>query len=140
VWFGLENGLATAETAPDELAPLFQQQLCWPKWGKYAETRGRGGEAPALPEAIELAKLRQDWLHARDLETRQAIWQRMLAIRTDAVFSIGTVRGVPQPVVVSRRLRNVPREGVYNWEPGAFFGVYHPDTFWFADGVTASNP
>jgi peptide/nickel transport system substrate-binding protein len=25
----------------------------------------------------------------------------------------------------------VPEEAVYNWEPGAHFGVYRPDTFWF---------
>jgi peptide/nickel transport system substrate-binding protein len=25
----------------------------------------------------------------------------------------------------------VPAEGIYNWEPGAHFGIYHPDTFWF---------
>jgi peptide/nickel transport system substrate-binding protein len=42
------------------------------------------------------------------------------------------VRGVMQPVVVSNRLKNVPEKGVYNWNPGAHFGVYKPDTFWFA--------
>jgi peptide/nickel transport system substrate-binding protein len=26
---------------------------------------------------------------------------------------------------------NVPREGFYNWDPGAFFGIYRPETFWF---------
>ncbi len=29
--------------------------------------------------------------------------------------------------------RNVPERGVYNFEPGAFFGMYRPDTFWFAE-------
>jgi peptide/nickel transport system substrate-binding protein len=28
---------------------------------------------------------------------------------------------------------NVPEEAVYNWEPGAQFGIYRPDTFWFDD-------
>jgi peptide/nickel transport system substrate-binding protein len=36
-------------------------------------------------------------------------------------------------VVVSNRLRNVPDEGVYNWDPGAYFGRYGMDAFWFAD-------
>ena len=22
-------------------------------------------------------------------------------------------------------------EGIYNWDPGAYFGIYRPDTFWF---------
>jgi peptide/nickel transport system substrate-binding protein len=24
----------------------------------------------------------------------------------------------------------VPPEGIYNWEPGAHFGIYRPDHFW----------
>jgi len=55
----------------------------------------------------------------------------MLDIYADEVFSIGLICGVPQPVVVSNRLRNVPEEGIYSWAPTAFFGVYKPDTFWF---------
>jgi peptide/nickel transport system substrate-binding protein len=55
----------------------------------------------------------------------------MLAQFTDGVFTIGTVNGVPQPVVVSDRLHNVPEKGVYSWDPGAHFGMYKPDCFWF---------
>jgi peptide/nickel transport system substrate-binding protein len=55
----------------------------------------------------------------------------MLSIITDQVFTIGLVAAVPQPVVVDKALRNVPQKGVYNWEPGAHFGIYRPDTFWF---------
>ena len=29
------------------------------------------------------------------------------------------------------RVRNVPQEAIYNWDPGAEFGIYRPDTFWF---------
>ena len=55
----------------------------------------------------------------------------MLDIHAEQVFTIGIVSGVPQPVVVSNALRNVPEKGIYNWEPGAYFGIYRPDTFWF---------
>jgi len=37
---------------------------------------------------------------------------------------------VPQPVVVSNRLRNVPSEALYAWSPCSYFGMYWPDTFW----------
>jgi peptide/nickel transport system substrate-binding protein len=37
---------------------------------------------------------------------------------------------VPQPVVVRTQVQGVPEKGIYNWDPGAFFGVYRPDTFW----------
>jgi peptide/nickel transport system substrate-binding protein len=52
------------------------------------------------------------------------------------VYSIGIVAGVKQPVVAARTLRNLPRQGIHNWDPGAFFGMYRPDTFWFTDAAT----
>ncbi len=36
-----------------------------------------------------------------------------------------------QPIVVNAKLRNVPEQGNYNWDPGAYFGIYKPDGFWF---------
>ena len=47
------------------------------------------------------------------------------------VGTIGTVAGVLQPIVVNEKLRNVPEQGIYNWDPGAYFGIYKPDGFWF---------
>jgi ABC-type dipeptide transport system, periplasmic component len=133
VWYGLENGLATPSLSPQELAPTNQQQLNWPKWGQNFESGGRSGEAPDMQEAKRLLALNADWTRAARVDEQTAIWHEMLAIRADQAFSIGTVRGVPQPVVVNTRLRNVPEKGLYNWEPGAHFGVYHPDSFWFEE-------
>ena len=43
-------------------------------------------------------------------------------------------------VVVSNRMRNVPPEGIYNWDPGSHFGMYRPETFWFApDGAADTS-
>jgi peptide/nickel transport system substrate-binding protein len=131
VWYGLENALPTPATPPNELAPTSQQQLCWPKWGLHFESSGRGGEPVDDLPAAELLRLYEIWTRSTDPAEKATLWHKMLAIRTENVFSIGTVRKVPQPVIVNDRLRNVPVEAIYNWEPGAFFGVYHPDTFWF---------
>ena len=27
-----------------------------------------------------------------------------------------------------------PQKGIYNWDPGAFFGMYRPDSFFLASG------
>ncbi len=132
VWGGLENGLPTAQTSPRELAPTAQEQLQWPKWGQYFETAGGTGEAVDLPAAAELLRLNSAWLEASDPDERAAIWQRMLEIRAEQMFSIGIVAGVPQPVVASSALHNCPARGVYNWDPGAHFGIYRPDTFWLS--------
>jgi peptide/nickel transport system substrate-binding protein len=131
IWSGFENGLATPDMSPAELAPTSQQSLQWPKWGQYYETKGKTGEAPDLPAARELAALNEAWLRSSDTGERAAIWHKMLRIHAREMFTIGIVAGVMQPVVVSGKLRNVPEEGVYNWDPGAMFGIYRPDTFWF---------
>ncbi len=132
IWKGMENAVPTADMVPFELAPTHQMQYAWPKWGLYAETRGQAGEEIDLDAVQELAALFQKWEQAPDSETRRDIWQQMLAIHAEQQFTIGIVRGVPQPVVVNLALRNVPESAIYNWEPGAHFGVHRPDTFWFA--------
>ncbi len=139
VWSGLENGLATPDMSPWELAPTTQQQLQWPKWGEYTETAGASGEPVDMPEAQELERLKKEWHAAADMEARMAVWQKMLAIHADQVFTIGTIAGVPQPVVVKNALKNVPETAVYSWEPGAHFGIYKPDTFWLAGGGTTTQ-
>ena len=133
VWSGMENGLPLPDMSPRDLAPTSPDQYQWPRWGRYYESAGASGEAPTLAPARELAELSRAWLSAPDTAARRAIWKRMLEIRADNVFSIGIVSGVPQPVVVDARLRNVPDTGIYNWDPGAHFGIYRPDTFWFED-------
>ena len=132
VWTGLENGLANPDTSPEELAPVSQQQLQWPKFGQYFETSGKAGEAPDIAEAVELMKLNGQWRDAATRDERAKIWHRMLQIHAEQQFVIGVVSGVAQPVVVRNTLRNIPEKGIYNWDPGAFFGIYRPDTFWFS--------
>jgi peptide/nickel transport system substrate-binding protein len=131
IWFGLENGLPTAGMNPAELAPTSQQSLQWPKWGQFYETKGQAGEAPDMPKAKELAELNSKWMVSTDDATRADIWQQMLQIHADETFSIGIVSGVMQPVVASGKLKNIPAEAVYNWDPGAMFGIYRPDTFYY---------
>jgi peptide/nickel transport system substrate-binding protein len=130
---GIENGLPTADMSPAEFAPTQQQQLEWPKWGQYFETKGLAGEPPDLPAAGRLLALYEGWLLASETKERARIWHEMLSIWADEVYTIGLVAGVLQPVVVTNRLRNLPVEGVYNWDPGAHFGMYKPDTFWLDD-------
>ena len=131
VWSGMENGLPSPDTSPDDLAPVSQQHLQWPKFGQHHETAGKSGLAPDIPEVIELFKLHGAWRAAANRAEREKVWHQMLSIHAEQQFSIGVISGVPQPVIVRTTLMNVPEKGFYNWEPGAFFGIYRPDTFWF---------
>ena len=132
IWFGLENGLATDLMSPAELAPTSQQQLQWPRWGQYRETKGQAGTAIDMEKPKKLFELYENWRVARSEEQRQEIWMEMLDIWTDEVYTIGLVSGVLQPIVATKRLQNLPEQGFYNWDPGAHFGAYRPDRFWLS--------
>jgi peptide/nickel transport system substrate-binding protein len=132
VWSGWDTGIPTADISPAELAPTRQDTLIWPKWGNYFETNGKAGEAPELPAAKELLKLDAAWNAAKTAAERKAAWERMLTIHAEQQFIVGTVSGVMQPIVVNAKLRNVPAQGIFSWDPGAQFGMYRMDEFWFA--------
>lgn len=135
---GLDNGIATADMTPDEVTPVGQQQYQWPKWGQFYETKGKAGETPDLEPARELLRLHGEWRQAPDRAARTKIWNRILEIGSEQVYTIGIVSGVLQPVVVSNRLRNLPDKGMFNWEPGAHFGLYRPEVLWF-DGAAPAK-
>ena len=131
VWYGWDNGLPTASTSPKYLAPTNQEFFSWPMWGQYYVSKGEVGEAPDIPAAQELLQLAENWSQTTDTAKRTAIWHRMLDIHAENQFAIGILSEAPQPVVVSKALRNVPEEGIWAYEPGAHFGVHRIDEFYF---------
>jgi len=128
-WFGLPNGLPTAQMNPQQLAPTRQDQYQWSQWGRYYETQE--GEEPTLPEVKRLVALSNAWASTVSIEEQRKIWHEMLSIRAEQVYSIGLISDILQPVVVNKRLKNVPEKAFYNWDPGAFFGIYDMSSFWY---------
>lgn len=133
IWSGMANGLPNADSNPASLAPTSRYQYQWPQWGQYYETDGKGGLKPEMKEIKQLMQLNHDWRMASDKSKREAIWHEMLEIHRQQMFSIGIIAGVKHPVVVSQSLQNVPLTGFYDIEPGAYFGIYKPDIFWFSE-------
>ena len=130
-WSGWDTGIPTADMSPGELAPTRQDTLSWPKWGQYFESNGAAGEAPDMNIAKELLAHSAAWNGAKTQAERSGFWEKILRIHAEKQFVIGTVSGVMQPIVVSTKLRNVPERGVFSWDPGAQFGMYRMDEFWF---------
>ena len=135
VWFGWDNGLPTASTSPKYLAPTSQDFLAWPKWGQYHVTDGSAGEPPDMEAAQRLMMLAHSWEKTTVPAQRAAIWHEMLSIHATEQFAIGILSEAPQPVVISKRLRNVPEQAIWAYEPGAHFGVHRIDEFYFDDTV-----
>ena len=132
VWSGVSNGIPTALMSPDEFTPSSKLQFQWPRWGHHVQSGGKSGEAPQLEAARRLIELNDAWDAETDREAKAKIWHQILKLHADNVFVIGLVNAAMQPIVISNKLHNIPAEGVYNWHPGAYFGIYRPATFWFA--------
>lgn len=130
---GLDNAVPTAAMSPAELVPRSQINYQWPRWGQHHETGGKDGEPVDLPAAKALLDAFEAWKTAGPRAEQADAWARILDNHADNTWTIGTVAGVPQPVVVRATLRNVPGQGLYAYDPGAHFGLYRPDCFWFAD-------
>lgn len=129
---GIVTAAPTPNTSPREFAPTMRGGLQWPKWGLFVESNGKQGEKCDLESACRLLDYVEQWRNAAGEEGRREAWAKILQANADEVFSIGTVNGVRQPVVVGLKVRNVPKEGYYAWDPGGYIGLYQPDTFWVA--------
>jgi peptide/nickel transport system substrate-binding protein len=138
VFYGLDNGIANAATEPFEFAPVRDDNLAWTQWALHHASGGKSGSPPDLPVGKTLMMLYEQWVKAESTEQQTSIWARILEIHAEEVLVIGTVNAVPQPVVVSNKLRNVPKTAVYSWEPGAHLGIFKPDTFWLTSGKEGS--
>lgn len=132
VWSGYDNAVPTADMSPIDFAPTSKIQYQWPAWGDHFWTKGKAGRPPVLEPGKELLTHLERWQKATSDAGRRQAWQRMLEINAENVFTIGIVNGTKQPIALAPNLRNVPAEGIFNYFPGAYFGIYMPDTFWFA--------
>jgi peptide/nickel transport system substrate-binding protein len=129
---GVTVTAATVDTSPKEFTPAMKGGLQWSRWGLFVESNGRQGETCDMQEACKLLDDLKAWETTTDPAARRKAWGAILQANTDEVFSIGTVNGIPQPIVVGLKVRNVPPVGYYAWEPGGYIGLYQPDTFWIA--------
>jgi len=132
-WSGIPNALPRASSSPIAFVPNSQLNPQWPIWGLYEEFSGQQGQRADHGSVKQLLDFYNAWKKAPTTKVRTEIWQQILELHAEEVFSIGLLNGVPQPVVISQKLVNVPVEGLYNFEPGAFFGIHRPDTFWLSE-------
>jgi peptide/nickel transport system substrate-binding protein len=129
---GNVTAVPTVNTSPKEFAPTMQGGLQWSRWGMFIESKGSKGDKCDLESACKLLDYVKEWETSADAAGRRAAWDKILAANADEVFSIGTVNGIRQPIVVGPKVRNVPKEGYSAWDPGGYIGLYQPDTFWIA--------
>ena len=111
---GVVTAVPTPDTSPKEFAPTMQGGLQWSRWGMFVESKGKQGEKCDMQVGLQAPRLRQG-VGDRDRRRRCAArpGTKILPANADEVFSIGTVNGIRQPIVVGPKVRNVPKEGYY---------------------------
>jgi peptide/nickel transport system substrate-binding protein len=128
---GLDNAMPTAIMPPAELAPMRQDNYAWPKWGQFIETKGKNGEAVDLAEAKALIDHYRRWMGTSDAAQQAEAWRAMLKNHAENQWTIGTVAGALQPIVVKNGLQNLPAKAPYSWEPTAMIGIYRVDEMYW---------
>jgi peptide/nickel transport system substrate-binding protein len=128
---GLDNAIPTAIMPPTELAPMRQDNYTWPKWGQFVETKGKNGEQVDIPEAHRLLDLYTKWMNTGNRDVQRDAWTEMLRNHAENQWSIGTISGALQPIVMRNGLQGLPAKALYSWEPTAMIGIYRPDEIYW---------
>ena len=112
-------------------------EMCmWNDWARAFLTADR-------PQAERLGvspppHIRQLQLWAEEIRTttsrqrRVELGKSLLRANAENLWTIGTVGLAPQPVAVSRRLKNVIPNGIWGWD-NRWTVSYHPPTWYLAD-------
>ncbi len=137
---GFDDGLPTANASPAETCTGTAARLGNGRpGGAYCRDRAAAPETPPdMPGPQENCyNCIRDWSASTDREERAHIWDTMLGIQAEELYTIGIVSAVPQPVVVSKPLAaTFPKKGVYSWQPGAQFRHVQARSFSGSDRQT----
>ena len=96
----------------------------WNDWARYYETDGRAGEEPP-PIMKELLHYADEMRMTTQPAYRLEMGKKLLASAAENLWVIGTIGLAPHPVVVSKRLKNVLRNGIWGWDT-RWTLAYHP--------------
>jgi peptide/nickel transport system substrate-binding protein len=98
-------------------------------WGEWYESDGELGTEP--PDSyLTMQELASEWLTTYDPDETDQIRDQIRAINAEELYQVGTVAGLPAPVVVADGMRNVPEEGFSLWSRGGYFYWAEPYQFW----------
>lgn len=117
-------------TQPWHFIPIFRFNSYAPNWALWYSSGGKAGEEPPadVKELYGLWNIMQTSTNEQERikAGKEIIRDHVINLRT-----IGTVGLVPQPVIINKNLRNVPKKGLLSAEWG-YLRRYNPEQFFFA--------
>jgi peptide/nickel transport system substrate-binding protein len=112
----------TAWGGADDYNPLMSPNRFFPIWdshgapdyGRWWTTGGRQGRAPTgdILRCMEVFWQIQETV---DRERQIELFQEILDLNRKNLWIIGVVGQIPEPIVVGREMRNVPRRAISGW-------------------------
>ena len=112
-------------------------EMCmWNDWARFFLTQNRPAEerlGAVPPEDIRrLQRWAEEIRTTTDPQRRVELGKNLLRVNAEQVWTIGTVGLAPQPVAVSRRLKNVIPNGIWGWD-NRWTLSYHPASWYLQD-------
>lgn len=94
-----------------------------------------GGEQGIKPvgDVMKLTELYDEIQVTTDTARKKEIMQGMFDLHAENVWIIGLVGGLPMPIIVNEKLRNVPEESFFAWLIGRYIAHKHPYQFYYAE-------
>ena len=120
-------------------APVYNgwDNTMWNDWVRHYHTDGRLGTPPPR-ELREVQHWADELRTSVDPAVRIAAGKRILKGAAENVWTLGTVGLAPHPVVISSRLKNVIRDGIWGWD-NRWTLSYHPSTWYFDDDASGGD-
>ncbi len=104
------------------------EQSQWSSWRRWYFTDGTRGEEP--PKQIkQLLGWWENLRRATDEKVRIEMGKKILRSQAENLWALGVIGLGPHPIIVSDRLRNVPRQGYWGWD-SRWSWPYYPETWY----------
>ena len=134
IWHADRNADILFPIEPFWFVPMHigQEVTQWPEWSRWYRTDGTRGEEPP-PEVKQLIAWWEVLRRTSDLEERVAMGKKILRSQAENLWVLGVIGLGPHPVIVSDRLRNVPRDGYWGWD-SRWSWPYYPETWYLKQG------
>jgi peptide/nickel transport system substrate-binding protein len=125
-WNGDEVGSVLLGSRPKFLVPAGSDESCagqaWTLW--YTSNGEKGEEPPA--EIKQLYEWHTNWTQTGDPQ----YMDNMLKFQAENLMTVGTLVGVPNPVIFNKDLVGVPKEKPNGWDTLDVVHIY-PEAWWF---------
>ena len=126
------TGMCTDPTwivEPWHYIPIYRFNTYAPDWALWYSSKGKSGEEPTSDVKM-LYTLWDKMKTTLSEEERVKLGKEIIRSHVENLRTIGTVGNVPQPVIVNKKLRNIPEKGLLSWD-WFYLGLYYPEQFFF---------